>query len=85
MYHSERHDEQIRHVKHARDLFNKESQNKDQVEATIVQGLTNGVSSMIDEAPQAGEHHDIPIYKDPKVLVEGVEQKYRMSSPFQHG
>ena len=37
---------------------------------------------MIDEAPQADEYDDGPIYEDPEVLVE--EQKDRMSSPFQH-
>ena len=33
---SERRDEWIPHVKHARDLFSKGTQNKDQVEAAIV-------------------------------------------------
>ena len=35
-WNSKRRDEWIPHVKHARDLLSKESQNKDQVEATIV-------------------------------------------------
>ena len=33
---SEKHEKWIPHVKNARDLFSKESQNKDQVEASIV-------------------------------------------------
>ena len=40
-------DEWIPHVKHAKDLFSKKSQNKDQVEASIVQGLTDEIFSMI--------------------------------------
>ena len=67
---SERCDEWIPHVKHARDLFSKETQNKDQVEEGIVQGLTHDISSTIDEAPQADEHDDDPTYEDPEVLVE---------------
>ena len=82
---SRRHNEWIPHVKHAKDLLNKEAQKKDQVEATIVQGLIDDILSTIDEAPQAGEYDDGPIYEDPEVLVEGVEeQKDRMSSFFQH-
>ena len=49
---SGKHDKWILHVKHARDLLCKESQNKDQVEAAIIQGLTDDVSRMIDEAPK---------------------------------
>ena len=70
---SERCDEWIPHVKHARDLFSKEAQNKDQVKA-VVQGLTDDISNMIDEAPQAGEYDDGPIYEYPKVLVEEDEE-----------
>ena len=82
---SKRRHKWIPHVKHARDLFSKEAKNKDQVEGTIVQGLTDDISSMIDESPQASEYDDGPIYEDPEVLVEEVEeQKDRMSSPFQH-
>ena len=81
-WYSEWRDEWICHVKHARDLLCKESQNKDQVEAAIIQGLTDDVSRMIDEAPQVGKCDDGPIYEDPKVLFEGVEQKDRMSYPF---
>ena len=33
---SGRHDEWITHVRHAKDLFSKEAQNKDQVEVAIV-------------------------------------------------
>ena len=82
---SERRDEWVPHVKHARDLFSKESQNKDQVKGAIVQGLTDDISSTIDEAPQAGDYDDGPIYGDLEAQVEGVEDhKYRMSYPFQH-
>ena len=63
---SKRRDEWIPHVKHARDLFNKEAQNKDQVEATIVQGLTNDILSTIDEASQPYHYDYDPIYDDPK-------------------
>ena len=49
---SEQRDKWIPHVKHARDLFSKEAQNKDQVEATIVQGLTDDISIMIKEYPK---------------------------------
>ena len=82
---SEQHDEWIPHAKHARDLFSKETQNKDQVKAAIVQGLNDDISSMIDEASQENEYDDGPIYEDPEVLAkEAEEQKHRMSSPFQH-
>ena len=69
-----RRDEWIPHVKHARDLFSKESQNKGQVEATIVQVLTDDISSTINEAPKASEYDDGPIYEDPEVLVEEAEE-----------
>ena len=61
---SEQRDKWIPHIKHARDLFSKEAQNKDQVEAVSVQGLTDDISSTIDEAPQASEYDDGPIYED---------------------
>ena len=67
---SERHDEWIPYVKHVRDFFSKETQNKDQVEATIVQGLTDDISSTVDEAPEADEHDDGPTYEDLEFLVE---------------
>ena len=41
-------DKWIPHVKHVKDLFSKESQSKDQVKATIVQGLTDDILSTID-------------------------------------
>ena len=47
---SEKRDKWIPHVKHARDLFNKEFQIKDQVKAGIVQYTIDDISSMIDEA-----------------------------------
>ena len=47
-----------------------ESQNKDHVKATIIQGLTDDISSMIDEAFQAVEYDDGPIYEDPEVLAK---------------
>ena len=56
-------------------MFSKETQNKDQVEAAIVQDLTNDISSTIDGAPQAGEYDDSPIYEDPKVLDEGLKNR----------
>ena len=65
-------------------MFSKEAQNKDQVEAAIVQGLTNDVLSTINEAPQADEHDDGPTYEDPEVLLEVEEQLDRGSPPFQH-
>ena len=34
---------------HARDMFRKESQNKDQVKETIVQGITDDISITIEE------------------------------------
>ena len=49
------HYEWIPHIKHAKDLFNKEYQNKDHFEATIVQGLTDDILSTLDEAPQVDE------------------------------
>ena len=67
---SERRDEWILHAKHARNLFSKETQNKDQVEAAIVQGLNDDISRMIDEASQEDEYDDGPIYEDPEVLFE---------------
>ena len=76
-------DQWIPHVKHAKELFSKESQNKDQVEKTIVQGLTDDILSMIDEASQADEYDDGPIYEYPKVL-EDEEKKDRVRSPSQH-
>ena len=51
--------------KHAKELFSKESQSKDQVEASIVQGLTIDILRMIDETSQADEYDDGPIYDDP--------------------
>ena len=82
---SGQHDEWILHVKHARDLFIKETQNKDQVKLTIVQGLNDDISSMIDEASQGDEYDDGPIYEDLELLdKEAEEQKDRTSSPFQH-
>ena len=66
-------------------MFSKEAQNKGQVEETIFQGLIDDFSSTIDESPQTGEYDDGPIYEHPEILVGGVEeQKYWMSSPFQH-
>ena len=47
---SEQCDKWIPHVKHAKDLFSKEAQNKGPVEAAIVQGLTDDISSTIDES-----------------------------------
>ena len=47
---SERCDEWIPHVKHAKGLFCKEVQSEDQVEATIVQGLTDDLLRTIDES-----------------------------------
>ena len=37
---------------HARDMFRKESQNKDQVKETIVQGITDDISITIKEDPK---------------------------------
>ena len=71
---SKRRDEWIPHVKHARDLFSKETQNKDQVEEGIVQGPVDDISSTINEAPKASEYDDGPIYEDPEVLVEEAEE-----------
>ena len=48
---SRNHDKWIPHVKHVKDLFSKQSQNNDQFEASIVQGITDDISSTIDEAP----------------------------------
>ena len=76
------HDEWIPHVKHAKDLFTKESQSKYYVKASIFQGLTNDILNMIDESSQEDEYDDGPIYDDPEVLIE--EAKDRMSPPFQH-
>ena len=53
-----------------KDLFTKESQNKYQFEAAIVQGLIDDVLSMIDTTSQANEYDDGPIYDDPKVLIK---------------
>ena len=63
-------EEWIPHVKHVKDLFSKEAQGKYQVKASIVQGLTDDILSTIDEAFQADEYDDGPIYDDPKVLIE---------------
>ena len=66
-------------------MFSKESQRKDHVEASIVQGLTDDILSMIDEASQADEYDDGPIYDDPKLLIkEAEEHKDRTCPPFQH-
>ena len=82
---SRRRDEWIPHVKHARDLFSKETQNKDQVDAAIVQGLTDDISSTVDEASRPNEYDCGSTYEDQEVLVEEVEeQKDRVISPFQH-
>ena len=67
-------DEWIPHFKHVKDLFSKESQRKYRVEATIVQGLTHDILSMIDGASQAYEYDYDPIYDDPKVLIEEAEK-----------
>ena len=65
-------------------MFNKKSQIKAQVEAAIVHGLTDDILSTIDKDSQANEYDDGPIYDDPKVLIEEVEeQKDRMSPPSQ--
>ena len=37
---------------HVRDVFKKESKNKDQVEETIVQGITDDISITIEEDPK---------------------------------
>ena len=80
-----RRDEWIPHVKHAKDLFSKEAQNKDQFEAAIVQGLADDILSTIDEVSQADEYDDGPIYDYPEVIIEETkEQKDRMSPPFQY-
>ena len=71
---SQCHDEWIPRVKHVKDLFSKQSQKKDQFEASIVPILTDDILSTIEEALQAGEYDDIPIYDDPEVLFEGVEE-----------
>ena len=70
---SEQRDKWTPHVKDAKDLSSKESQNKDQVKATISQGLTDDISSMMDESPQVGEYDYCPIYEDLEFLVEDSE------------
>ena len=82
---SGRRDEWISHVKNVKDRFSKESKNKYQSEATIFRSLTDDILSTIDEASQADEYDDGPVYDDPQVLIEEAEeQKDRMSPPFQH-
>ena len=82
---SGRRDEWISHVKNVKDRFSKESKNKYQSEATIFRSLTDDILSTIDEASQADEYDDGPIYDDMEVLIEEAgEQKDRMSLPFQH-
>ena len=71
---SGRRDEWIPHVKHVKYLFSKGSQNKDQVEATMVQGLTDDFISSLDKISKAGEYDDGPIYDDLKVLIEEYEK-----------
>ena len=75
-------EEWIPFVKHVKCLFTKESQIKDQFEASIVQGLTDDILSTIDEASQANEYDGGSIYEYTEVLVEKEED--RISSPFQH-
>ena len=72
-------DEWISHVKHAKDLFSKESQNKDQFEVAIVQGLNDDILSMIDEFSQADEYDGGPISQS-SILVE--EDQDRINYPF---
>ena len=72
---SEQRDKWIPHVKHVKDLFSKESQNKDQFEAAIVQGLADDILSTIDEVSQADEYDDGPIYDYPEVVPYTTIQK----------
>ena len=75
--------EWIPHSKHAKDLFSKESQIKDQVEADIVQGLTDDILSMIEKYSQEDEYDDGPISDGSEVLIEEAEEhKDTMSPPF---
>ena len=76
------HGEWIPCVKHAKDLFSKESQNGDQFEATIIQGPTDDILITIDEFSQEDEFDGGPIYKDLEFMIEYA--KDRMSSSFQH-
>ena len=79
------HGEWIPHVKHAKDLFSKESQNEDQFEEVVVQHLTNDILSMIDEDSQEDEYDDGPIYDDLEFLIEEAEEhEDRTILPFQH-
>ena len=79
------HDEWIPHVKHAKELFSNEAQNKYQFEEGIVEGLTDDILRMMDEAPQEYEYNDGLVYDDPKVLIEEAqEHEDRMRPPFQH-
>ena len=78
-------EEWIPHVKHAKDLFSKESQNEDQFEEVVVQHLNNDILSTIDEASQEDEYDDGPIYDDLEFLIEeSEEQEDRTILPFQH-
>ena len=58
---------------------------KDLVEPAISEGITDDILSKIDEASQADEYDDGPIYDNLEVLIkEAEEQKDRMSPPFQY-
>ena len=75
------------HVEHARNLFNNETQNENQVEEAIVQDLIDDISSIVseDEVPHANKYDCDHTYEDQEVLVEEVEdQKEMMSYPCQH-
>ena len=82
-WNSGHYDEWIPHINHAKAFFSKEYQRKDQVEAIIMQVLNDDILSTIDEASQADEYDDGPIYEDPEFL-EPEEQKDRVISPNQH-
>ena len=64
------------HVEHARNLFNKETENENQIEEVIVQDLADDVTSIVseDEIPDADGYDCDPTYEDQEVLVEEVEE-----------